>query len=60
VQEISCGLTILIHETTHFVGDNWDSAAEWSPFYSTLSSDQAIKNPSNYAAFADNVFPGKQ
>jgi len=50
---------ILIHETTHFVGNNPDFAAEWQPGYATLTGDQAVRNPSSYGAFAHNVLTGE-
>ena len=49
---------IVIHETTHFVGNNPDSAAEWEDTYDTLTAEQAVTNPSSYAAFAHHVLTG--
>jgi len=37
---------------------NVDSAEEWQPAYATLTSQQAITNPSSYAAFAHNIATG--
>ncbi|MDR6413318.1 hypothetical protein [Pseudarthrobacter sulfonivorans] len=46
---------IIIHETVHFVGNNPDSATEWEPGYATLTAEQAVTNPSSYAAFAHHI-----
>ena len=47
---------ILVHETTHFVGTNPDSALEWDPAYDTLDPQLAVTNPASYACFAHQVF----
>jgi hypothetical protein len=47
---------ILIHEATHFVGNNPDSALEWQPAYDTLDPQLAVTNPASYAGFAHQVF----
>jgi hypothetical protein len=50
---------IVIHETTHFVGNNPDSALEWQATqYAALSSALAITNPASYATFAHHIFSG--
>lgn len=50
---------ILIHETTHFLGDNPDTALEWQvQAYDALTPEQALRNPASYASFAHHVTEG--
>ncbi len=50
---------ILVHETTHFLGDNPDSALEWQvDAYAALSPELALRNPASYASFAHHVTEG--
>jgi hypothetical protein len=50
---------ILIHETTHFLGDNPDTALEWQvQAYDALTPELALRNPASYASFAHHVTEG--
>jgi hypothetical protein len=50
---------ILIHETTHFLGDNPDTALEWQvQAYAALTPELALRNPASYASFAHHVTEG--
>ncbi|WP_156325455.1 hypothetical protein [Nonomuraea sp. SBT364] len=50
---------ILIHETTHFLGDNPDTALEWQiQAYDALTPELALRNPASYASFAHQVTEG--
>jgi hypothetical protein len=50
---------ILIHESIHYCDPNApDFAYEWQSKYDNLSADEAIHNPSSYAAFAAEIRRG--
>lgn len=50
---------ILIHETTHFLGDNPDTALEWqTEAYAALTPQLALRNPASYASFGHHVTEG--
>jgi hypothetical protein len=59
-----CRAAMVLHEAVHLVdprsGEPDIHVSEWDePRFSSLSSDQAVHNPSSYASFAGQVHAGR-